>query len=436
MTRKPLVLASLALSLLAGCGATNTGNPQAPEGPEGIDFVRSPLSREVEPDVAAGNLETLGQGNRAFAFDLYAQLADDSDNLFLSPYSVSVALAMQYAGAETTTEEEMARALHFDLAEPELHRAFNSVSQALSGRADELIESSEGSTTTGDGFELRLVNAAFAQQGGGFRGPFLDTLALHYDAGLFAADFGDPETQRTAINDWVEAQTEERIMDLLPPGSLDGAVLVLVNAIYFKASWLTPFDPARTEDATFHAPGGEVPVRMMHGYAEPYTRGDGYAALELPYISPDVRMLFILPDEGRFEEIEAGLDRAFFDAVRTSLSRYSVTLRVPRFSFEAEFELCDAMRALGMQNAFENGAADFSDIAGAPGDLFIDGIYHKAFVALDEEGTEAAAATAVVSSVVSAPPPAEFILDRPFLFAIYDEPTGQVLFLGRLLDPS
>src|SRR5690606_13824645 len=235
---------------------------------------------------------------------------------------------------------------------------------------------------------------------------------------------------------WVEENTNQRIVDLLPPNSIDESVaLVLVNTIYFKGSWLDEFDPANTRDEVFHAPGGDVTVAMMNGYAEQYTEGDGYQALELPYIAPAVRMLFILPQAGRFEEIESGLDRAFFDQVRAAVSRWSVTLKVPKFSFETSFGLTSALQAMGVQQLFQPGVADLSGIAGGPGDLYVSDTFHSTFVAVDEQGTEAAAATAVVTSGTSAPPPADFFLDRPFLFAIVDDPTGQVLFVGRVMQP-
>jgi serpin B len=264
-------------------------------------------------------------------------------------------------------------------------------------------------------------------------------LAEHYDTGMFVADFaGDSEGSRAAINDWVLDQTEDRIDELLPPGSIfPEVILVLVNAIYFKASWLEPFEPERTASATFHGSSSDVEVDMMHANSEyPYADGDGWQALALPYISPAVRMLFVLPADGRFDEIEAGLDRAFVDDVRGALSEHMVELQVPKFRFEAELELKPVLQRMGMELAFEQGLADLSGITKMPGEVWVDEVYHKAFIALDEQGTEAAAATAVVVRDESATPPASFVLDRPFLFLIYDEPTGQVLFIGRLLDPS
>lgn len=434
-----LVVSTTLAAALAACGestATNTGNPDTGgSAPEGIDLVRSSLERE-EAELGETQGMAFGESSRDFALDLYGQIRGEDGNLFISPYSISTALAMLYAGAKGETKSEMMSALHFDLPEPDLHAAFNATERALSGREDELYPGAGAD----QGLKLSVVNAAFGRKGAEFHEPYLDTLAQHYGTGMFAADFeSDPEVVRTAINDWVLEQTNDRIEDLLPMDSLGrDTVLVLVNAIYFKASWLVPFDASLTAPGTFHAPGGDVEAQMMKGdhAHDQYAEGDGWRALSLPYVSPDVRMAFVLPDEGRFEEIEAGFDRAFLDDVLGKISRFSLTdVRIPRFKFEAEVKLKPVLQALGMKQAFELDA-DLSGIIGNPGDVMVDAVYHKAFVAIDEQGTEAAAATAAVAIPTSLPPPGTFIADRPFLFLVYDQPTGQILFVGRVLDPS
>ncbi len=433
----------LATLVAAACTATNTGNPVVDDtgAPDGIELVRSALTRETPPMATESETIQFGNDSRDFAFELYAQAAaqaGDAGNTFISPYSVRLALAMQSAGARGQTLTEMQSALHFNLPAQALHQAFNRTDTALAGRGDELVGSDfeEEPASTGD-LLLRLVNGAFGSKDVDFQPDFLDTLATHYGAGMFSADFAHaPEQQRLAINDWVEENTNQRIVDLLPEKSIDESVaLVLVNTIYFKGSWLDEFDSSNTREEPFHAPGGDVTVSMMNGYAEQYTEGDGYQALELPYIAPAVRMLFILPEAGRFAEIESGLDRGFFDGVRSGLSRHSVTLKVPKFSFETDFGLTSALQAMGIEQLFQSGVADLSGIAGPPGDLYVSDTFHSTFVAVDEQGTEAAAATALITRATSAPPPAEFFLDRPFLFAVVDDPTGQVLFVGRLMQP-
>lgn len=439
---KTLVL-PLAVVAIAACGATNTGNPNGGPGgpgggdaPEGVELVRSSLARE-EPVLAEPERAQAGQDSRDFALALYAQArSSGSGDVFLSPYSISVALAMTYAGAATETKSEMMSALRFSLPEPQLHAAWNAIDRELQGRADQLAGTEE---SEGDGLQLEITNAAFLLQGFRPLEPFLDTLALHYGAGIYAAD-GDPEETRVSINDWTAERTHDRIRDLLPMNSLDTAVLVLLNAIYFKASWLAPFDLAATQPGTFHAPTGDVSADMMRGSSEVYAEGDGYQAFTLPYISPDVEMFVVLPAAGRFDEIEAGFDRAFFDRVHAELStNFEVDLTFPRFTIEgATVNLVEALKALGMMRAF-TGAADLSGIGGDPGDLYISDVLHQAFIAVDEQGTEAAAATAVIVSTTSAPPPktpVSVIVDRPCLFAIYDKPTGQILFVGRLTDPT
>lgn len=421
------------LSLAVGCGVTNTGNPNSQGAPEGAAFVRSALKREAQPNLAEGDRDSFGADNRAFAFALYGELKDEPGNLFFSPYSISTALAMTYAGAKGATHDEMQQALHFGLGEPTLHVAFNATDLALAGRKNELA----GENPEGNGFTLDVTNASFAQAGRDFVDSYLDVLARNYGAGMYRVDFSDhPDQKRMLINDWVADQTAQRIEELLPKGAIAAdTALVLVNAIYFKASWLEPFHKSSTEDATFHAPSGDVTVPMMHRAAEQYVRGSDYQAVALPYLSDAVRMLILLPDEGAFEAVEARLDNTLFSEVQSGLSRHSVNLKLPRFSFRSEVKLASALQKLGMQRAF-TGEADLSGISGLPGELYIDEVYHQGFVAVDEEGTEAAAATASVIREHSAPPPAEFFADRPFLFFVYDQPAGQVLFTGRLVQPE
>jgi serpin B len=422
-------------ALLGACTVSNTGNPTTGGGdsPEGIELLRSELKRERTPDVSAGDAQRFASDQRAFSAGLYGQLTGSGDNLFFSPYSVATALAMTYAGAAGATKQEMAEALHFSLPEPNLHAAFNAVDLALAKRAEE-----RSAMETGDAFQLNINNANFAQQGLPVRPAFLDTLALNYDSGLFVADFAsEPERERKAINGWVAERTEQRIEELLPESSIDGDTqMVLVNTIYFKGSWQAKFDPKQTTDATFHAANGDATVPMMHGAARGrYARGTDYQVVERPYVSPSVRMLLVLPDPGRLAAVEARLASGLFDEARAALGEYMVDLRLPRFSFRASFELADVLKELGMKLAF-SGGADLSGIAGAAGDLFIDQVYHQAFVAVDEQGTEAAAATAVVVTRESAPENVMVTFDRPFLFFIHDEPTGQILFAGRFSQPE
>lgn len=440
----------LALPFLAlACAGTSTGNPMNSEvtggtggtatggtggsvSQHGFELIKSDAAPETSPQLPPADATSFADNNRELAFDLYRELADDTKNLFFSPYSISVALAMTYAGAEADTEREIAETMHFGLPEPSLHVAFNATTRALEERSEELAPDSEG-----DGFELRIINQAFGQTGYPFLESYLDVLAVNYGSGLFGVNFADSENVRQLINGWVADQTEQRIEDLLPPGALTSdSRLVLTNAIYFKASWLSEFAPEDTEDEEFETPSGPVTVPMMHqSLRAQYGEGNNYQALALPYVSPAVQMVFILPEAGAFTEITSSLDDALFQQVLSSMSQHDTTVALPRFEFESENPLKQRLGSLGMPLAF-TADADFTGLAGGIEPLWIDEVYHKAFVALDETGTEAAAATAVVITTESAVPVAEISFDRPFIFGIYDEPTGQLLFLGQVVDPS
>jgi serpin B len=369
--------------------------------------------------------------------DLYRVLTEaqgEGANLFYSPYSISVALAMTYAGAEGGTEREMAEALHFTLPEAQLHPAFNALALALAARGEGAEGQDDG------GFRLHVVNALWGQRGYEFLQAFLDTLAKHYGAGLRLLDFKTaPEEARVTINDWVSEQTEGKIEDLIPPGAIDPLTrLVLTNAIYFNAAWAAPFKAERTEDGAFHRLDGEqVTVPMMHQTASfGYAEGRGYQAVELPYDGHELSMVILLPDAGRFMEVEGALDAQTIPGVFDALRERRVALTMPKFKVESSFSLVDALKALGMPSAFSD-TADFSGMDGTR-DLFITDVLHKAFVDVDEEGTEAAAATAVIVGLKAVMPeePMEMVVDRPFIFLIRDIKTGTVLFVGRVMDPA
>ncbi len=414
----------LAFLMLAACG-----DEEAPTDPVGATVLRSEMARITSPDVPATDIDAVAEGNRAFAFDLYSELRDEDGNLFMSPYSISVALAMTYAGAEGNTETQMRDVMHF-IDEARLHPALNATDLALMSRGDEASGSDDGP------FRLNVVNATWGQTGYTFLPSYLDVLGENYGAPMYLLDFSsDPEGSRMVINDWVEERTENRIQELIPMGVITPiTTLVLTNAIYFNAAWNQPFEESNTDDGAFtRLDGNTVTVPMMfqdeeHRYAE----GEGYRVVELAYDEPDLAMVLVLPDEGRFDEIEAGLNETTYQTIMSELSDYRVAVTMPKFEYESAFGLNDALMALGMTDAF-SGAADFSGMDGTH-TLFIQSVLHKAFIAVNEAGTEAAAATAVVVGRVSAPEPAEIALDRPFLYFIVDRPTGELLFLGRVLE--
>jgi len=428
--RNILHSASMVIVLVALVGCGGGGAPGGQRAPG--ESMRSDKPRVAAPEVAAPDLAEQVGGNSAFAFDLYQALREKDGNLFYSPYSISLALAMTYAGARGETERQMADALHFVLPQERLHPAFNSLDQALASRG----EGAQGKDE--QGFRLNVVNAIWGQAGYEFLPAFLDLLAENYGAGLRVLDFASaPEKARGTINEWVSEQTEGRIKDLIPQGTLDALTrLVLTNAIYFNAAWANPFEEAATHDGPFHLlDGSEVSVPLMKqtegfGYAE----GEGYQAVELPYDGGELAMVILLPRAGEFERFESALDAGRVEQIIGSLAYRQVALTMPKFEFESEFGLRDTLAALGMAEAVSE-QADFSGMTGQR-DLFISEVVHKAFVSVDEKGTEAAAATAVIMKLTAAvEEPVEVTMDRPFVFLIRDLETGAILFVGRVVEP-
>jgi serpin B len=422
-----VLVVACAAAALAGCG------PASPHVPPGSSLAVSDKPRDLSPAAGQTDISALSAGNAAFATDLYAALRHAPGNLFFSPYSISTALAMTYAGAAGETASQMAGTLHFALPQDSLHAAFNAYALDLEARAAQ--------TTEGTPFELSIANSLWGQQDFPFRIEFLDRLGENYGAGMRLVDYmADPEAARRAINAWVSDETREKIQDLIPEGAVDAMTrLVLANAIYFKAGWLHPFEDSATGPEPFHLlDGSTLDVSMMH-QTESYGVAirDGYRAIDLPYLSGNASMLILLPDEGEFEAVEVGLSPEMIQDLAGSLTYGPVILTLPGFSTTSSFSLNDALIGLGMPDAFDPDQADFSGMDGAR-DLYISDVLHKAFVSVDEQGTEAAAATAVIMGVTSAPAdePITFTVDRPFLYLIRDDLTGTILFLGRLVNPA
>jgi len=416
-----------ALILVALLGITACG------GGGEVTLALSQHARVTSPDVAEPDMAGLVDGNTAFAFDLYHALNDKEENLFYSPYSISLALAMTYAGARSETERQMADTLHFNLPQDRLHPAFNALDLELAGRG----QGAEGKDE--EGFRLNIVNAVWGQEDYRFLAAFLDVLAENYGAGLRLLDFqAAPEESRVIINDWVSEQTEGRIEDLIPQGAIDALTrLVLTNAVYFNAAWLNPFSEEATSDGTFYLLSGDtVTVPMMRQTASfGYLEGKGYQAVELPYDGGELSMVVLLPEAGRFEAFEQSLDAGLLRAITRDMAYRQVALGMPKFEFDSAFSLADTLAGMGMPVAFSP-SADFSGMTGNR-ELAISDVLHKAFVSVDEAGTEAAAATAVVMRLTAVPEqPVEVTVDRPFVFLIREIETGAVLFVGRVVDPG
>lgn len=427
---------TLLAGALAGCSAPK---------PESSD--RQSAMPGVEPDVGGEAIETLVGGANDLAIALYDQLRTESaSNLLASPVSITTALAMAYAGARGETRSQMRESLHYRLDDQTLHSAFNGLQRELNARGEavdpEDLPSNYEAEDDPVPFQLSLINAVWGQTGYPFEEDYLDVLSDHYGGGLREVDYSaEPAAARTTINDWVKEQTADRIEDLLPAGSLDVYTrLVLTNAVYFKANWHNPFQSEATQPAPFTpVTGSDVDVPMMNQQVTvPYAEFDGVQAVDLPYVGQDVSMLVILPPTGKFETFERSLSAETVSNIHDGLERREGSITLPKFEFESEFGLRQTLETLGMPIAFERREADFSGIADieATGEnLYIHDVYHDTYIAVDEQGTEAAAATGVVIKTESAPAdPFEFVADRPFLFAIRDRPTGAILFLGRVVD--
>lgn len=429
MTRPPVPLSAAVAGsalLLAGC----VTSPDLDGDPGHLVAAESPRA-----PVAAGAAESAAASVRALGTDLYAILGRDDGNVVFSPYSAAVALAMSRAGAVGQTASEMDQVLH---AGPgALDPGFNALDQALAERPGEF--QLPGADTPVE-LVLTMANQLWGQEGSRFHDHFLTNLAGNYGTGVRVVDFVDAsEDARSSINHWVSDQTRERIPELIPAGVLNELTrLVLTNAIYLKAPWHAPFRPAATAAGTFTRLDGSTVQAQMMRLSERlgYTAGDGFAAVDLPYAGRQLSMLVIVPDEGAFSGFETGLDADRLQAIVNGLASTQVNLGFPRFEFRTQAALAGALRELGMPTAFTD-AADFSAMGPDGDDWVIQDVLHEAFISVDEEGTEAAAATAVVMGVTSAPlEPVVLNVDRPFLFVIRDVPTGAILFMGRVVDPT
>jgi serpin B len=382
--------------------------------------------------------QLFARSSNALGLDLWSRLRTQAGNQIFSPASVAVALDMTYGGARGETAAEMARVLHAPDDADALHQAAGNV---LSTWND----------PSRDAYTLAVANRLFGEQTYTFEQPFLDLTATRYRAPLERVDFqGAADPSRIRINTWVAEQTRDRIRDLIPSGAIDSDTrLVLVNAVYFLARWATEFSANATRPQPFYVDGGDTgpPAPTMHRTGNVrYGEADGVQVLELPYRQQEVAMTIVLPRERNgLAPLEEGLDPARLEQWVTSLEDGRlVAIALPKFRIAPAraMPLSDTLRAMGMRLAFSRSQADFTGIATPPSPadrLCISQVFHKAFVEVDERGTEAAAATAVVTmragSAARPEEPIAFTADHPFLFFIRDLRSGTVLFMGRLTDP-
>ncbi len=431
------VVVSIAV-VLSNCSS----NPSSSENEKGPMFSTAKargVARQVNPSVSDADVAALVESNNRFSFDLYNQLIAEAQyqdrNMFLSPYSISAALAMTMAGAEGETKTQMHDALRFAIEEPDLHRAFNHL--------DLEMEDAAGSS---ENIRLSMVNSLWGQYDKEFQLTFLDVLAENYGAGMNLVDFRNAtEPTRVMINQWVESQTNDKIKDLLPPGSINSQTpLVLTNAIYFLADWLMQFDPEFTRKSIFTRTDGSYVEAQLMSLCDDHEEVkvlkasvENCQAVELPYVGDRFSMLAVMPIQGDLPYLEQNFSVEKLQTIVSNLDTAEIIVKLPRFSFGTpSIKLKQILISLGMGKAFSN-SADFSGIDGV-GQMCIDEVYHKAFIAVDEQGTEAAAATAVVMRPTSIPvnPNPNFIADRPFMYFIRDRITGAVLFMGRVMDPT
>jgi serpin B len=394
--------------------------------------------RKADPELD----KVVVRGNNEFALALFARLRENQGNLFFSPYSISTALAMTYAGARGQTETQMAKVLHFPtlagekvppepvMQEGQFHSAFGEVVKDLNQRAKK------------GGYELAVANALWGQKGYKLLDDFLKLIETEYGGRLTEVDFVTAtESARKTINTWVEEKTKDKIKELLKPGVLDAMTrLVLTNAIYFKGNWARQFKKDRTKQSPFTLASGEkVDAPMMNQTGEfRYMEAEDFQALELPYVDNELSMIILLPrDTDGLPKFEKTLNLEDFSQWLDRLHRREVIVSVPKFKMTSQFSLASVLTSMGMADAFSARAADFSGITGSR-DLFISAVIHKAYVDVNEEGTEAAAATGVTMRLTSVGPTQTpvFRADHPFLFLIRDNHSGSILFIGRLMNPQ
>jgi serpin B len=395
----------------------------------GCTTVESP-AKPPAPAAANPNAKQVAMDNNQFAFDLYAKVRDQNGNLFFSPASISTALAMTYAGAKGSTADEMAKVMYFTVGQEKLHPAFAALIKEMNGSETDPAKR---------GYQLSVANALWGQAGYPWKEGFLKVTKENYGAGLSEVNFGASEEARKIINTWVEKETREKIKDLIPSGVLTvDTRLVLTNAIYFKGDWAAQFKKEATRDQKFFVDAEKnVNVPMMHRTGEyRLCENNDLQVLDLPYKGKELSMLVLLPRKVTgIGDLEKNLSAAKLDEyVKNLRTEKEVNVTLPKFKIEQNLPLTKVLQDMGMKQAF-NIDADFTGMADKE-KLWISDVLHKAFVDVNEEGTEAAAATAVAVRTLSARVTPTFRADHPFMFVLRDNRSGSILFMGRLSSPQ
>ena len=424
-----VIAAAVVFTSAVGCGGDRNRAESTP-GPTPAPVTRSSLPYDNTPDVAAADEQSFVNATNGFGLDLFRRMSAASEkNLVFSPLSLGVALSMAYAGAAADTAAQMKTVLRDPFGNDSYYRAMNQLLLELRSRNRAAISAEDPRS-----IELAMVDAVWLQRGMSVRAPFLDILTTQYDAGAHLGDFkGNPDGERVTINNFASDATKGQIKDPIPPGAIDELTrVVLLNAAYLKASWESPFPTQDTRDGSFRVtPQSAVTVPMMHkARSLPYVAGSNFQAVELPYVGGDLTMLIVLPAEGQLQAVRNGMDDAWFRNL--AFVQGPVVLSLPKFRITwGPEEFKETLAAMGMPRAFDEKQADFSHIT-TDEQLKITHILQKAFVGIDEFGTEAAAVSTVIGGGFG--PVEEVTVDHPFLFAIVDK-TGAVLFAGQVMDP-
>jgi len=398
------------------------------------------------------NFDLAAKATNELGVDLHRQLATGDENLCISPYSIDSALAMTFTGADGETRTEMARVLHFPNGSnvPASFSALQHSLEQMSAKTAELAKDSNKFGGASEPITLSIANRLFAQKGYHFRDTYLSLVKQNFGGAFEPLDFvADPAAATQQINKWVADQTRDKIRDLIPADALNELTrLVLANALYLKAPWADPFSDKTTQPEPFFVRGGgpvDVPMMRKRSHDFGYARREGFTVVSLPYVGDDLQFVVLLPDDIKgLHQLESKLSADVLAAC-AKIEKRDVDLHLPKFKLvPPTIALAETFQALGMKTAFDipHGSANFDKIAPRkPNDyLYISNIFHKTFIAVDEKGTEAAAATAVVMMRATGlaqpkPPPIEVKVDRPFVYAIQHVPSGVCLFLGRVTDP-
>ena len=437
-----LVVASIALAL---AGVTRIFGADGEE--------PNPMAEKETSDI---DLKQLPRDNATFAMRLYGRLAARKGNLFFSPFGISEAMAMTYVGAGGDTKAQMREALHVPMGRDKQDNLLPWDVDDLAAAYKHLNARLRSDRRSRGKFQIQIDNALWGPKGAKFKKPFSGLVTGQFGCKLQSVNFAQPEQAAKTINDWVARQTKDKVSNLVPADSLNKDTdLVLTNAIYFRAAWLRAFQAADTRKADFHLDArNSVQADMMtQTKLFRYAQVDGVNILELPYVDKDTAMVVLLPEKPEgLADLEKKLARevkrdpasmpgeeppSALDEYLKKLEIHEVHVVLPKFKFTVEFDLSETLKAMGMKLAFggEKDKADFSGMSDGP--LFISAVMHKTYVDVDEKGTEAAAATAVVLAHGEDGEPAkEFVADHPFIFLIRDDASGSLLFMGRIQDPT